>query len=469
MVHKTEEGYNELCMKPGKEKPPVFERKRAQYKNLSEKFVNTKNDYSKQFAHIYAARLAELRDILIPRVQAKWVNVPIVKLADLENLEGQQCVIIGTLYKHQQWKPSILRELNEDHQLSAPCAKSDYCSEKDQPFLEDEMLRIKLIGEQVDLKNIVTGIVCAVLGNENSAGTFMVKDWCFPGCAPKTSLKKCTSQEKLVIVSGLDLSNNYENLGTSLFVEWLCGLAGNARVQKDGTSIVRLIIAGKSYIIPKQVAQYHLYILLLLGNTIRSNDISNLKTDTAKEIGEAIKTADTFLSNLAQCCHITLMPGQHDPTNVMLPQRPLHPCLLPKSSRLESFKSTTNPWIGRLEERVIIGTGGQTIEDIIKATGETATSPIGWLERTLEWRHICPTAPDTLLACPYYEKDLFIMKECPDVYFVGNTEKFETKIWKGDENQTVRLISVPRFSTTHTAVIVNLENLDTKTISFGNI
>lgn len=99
--------------------------------------------------------------------------------------------------------------------------------------------------------------------------------------------------------------------------------------------------------------------------------------------------------------------------------------------RLESFKSTTNPWIGKVEERVIIGTSGQSINDIIKATGETDISPIEWLERTLLWRHVCPTAPDTLLACPYYEKDLFIMKECPDIYFVANTDKFETKLWKG--------------------------------------
>lgn len=89
-------------------------------------------------------------------------------------MDGEQCVLIGTLYKHQQGKPSILRELSEDHQLTLPCPKSDYCSEKDLPFLEDEMLRIKLVGEQVDLKNIVTGVVCAILGNENSDGTFIV-------------------------------------------------------------------------------------------------------------------------------------------------------------------------------------------------------------------------------------------------------------------------------------------------------
>lgn len=101
-------------------------------------------------------------------------NIPIVKLAELENLENQQCIVIGTLYKHQQGKPSILRELSEEHQLRVSCNKSDYCSEEDQPFLEDEMLRIKLVGEQVDIKQIITGIVCAVLGNENSDGTFMV-------------------------------------------------------------------------------------------------------------------------------------------------------------------------------------------------------------------------------------------------------------------------------------------------------
>ncbi|XP_076763874.1 DNA polymerase delta subunit 2 [Xylocopa sonorina] len=437
MVHKTQQGYNESS----KEKPQTFEREQARYKDLSLKFLTTKNDYSKQFSHIYSARLGQLRDLLVPRVQAKWGNVSIVKLADLENLEGEQCIIIGTLYKHQQWKPSILRELSEDHQLSILSSRPNYCSEKDQAFLEDEMLRIKLVGEKIDLKQIVTGVVCAVLGNENSDGTFMVKDWCFPGCVPKKSLRECNSKGKLVIISGLNLSDNRNSLGMSLFVEWLCGMAGNTIIQKDGTAIVRLVIA---------------------GNTLGA------ATDTANENREIIKIIDTFLSNLAMCCCVTLMPGEYDPTNAMLPQRPFHPCLLPKSARLESFKSTTNPWISKIEERVVLGTSGQSIQDMIKATGETDISPLDWLEKTLLWRHLCPTAPDTLLSCPYYEKDLFIMDECPDIYFVGNTDKFETKLWKGDEGQTVRLISVPCFSKTYTAVVVNLTNLNAQYISFGN-
>lgn len=55
--------------------------------------------------------------------------------------------------------------------------------------------------------------------------------------------------------------------------------------------------------------------------------------NTSTKLGDIIKIVDTFLSNLAICCNITLMPGEHDPTNAMLPQKPFHPCLLPKSSR----------------------------------------------------------------------------------------------------------------------------------------
>lgn len=72
MVHKADEECDDLFVKSGKEKPETFERKQAEYKDLSKKFINTKSDYSKQFSHIYSARLTELREALIPRVKAKW-------------------------------------------------------------------------------------------------------------------------------------------------------------------------------------------------------------------------------------------------------------------------------------------------------------------------------------------------------------------------------------------------------------
>ncbi|XP_046819592.1 DNA polymerase delta subunit 2-like isoform X1 [Vespa crabro] len=457
MVHKTSNDDKNVIKNVESESVHVIERKSVIYKDLSSTLVQEISDYSKQFAHIYAARLAELGEVLTSKVHAKWKNVQILKLADLEDFEGETCIIIGTLYKHQQWKPSILQELSEEHQLSLPPTRSDYCSEKDQVFLEDEMLRIKLVGELVDLKDIVTGIVCAVLGSEEEDGTFHVKDWCFPGCVPKTlPSSDSNSNGKIVLISGLNFIKNSDDMAIELLREWICGMAGDVKAQKEEASVVRLIIA---------------------GNAISNNDkkhthkhILELKVEEsmhAKETISATQKLDDFLSDIAKCCCVTLIPGQYDPTNMMLPQRPLHPCLLPKSSRLGSFQGGSNPWISQIDERMIMGSSGQPFEDFMKATGSKDISPIEWLEKSIIWRHMCPTAPDTLPAYPFYKKDLFIMKHRPDIYFTGNADKYETKLWKDEKNQAIRLVSIPQFSTSHAAVLIDLKSLDTELIHFG--
>ncbi|XP_029663497.1 DNA polymerase delta small subunit-like [Formica exsecta] len=442
----------------GNKNPPKFERQQVQYEDLTIDFNDKLIDFSKQFCHIYSIRLAELRAVLISRVIAKWGKVQILKLAELEDFEGEECVIIGTLYKHQKWKPSILHELSEDHQLTLSEPKSNYCSEKDQLFLEDEMLRIKLLVEDIELKNYVTGVICAILGHKDKDkdDNFAIKEWCFPGCVPKSSLAQPKSKGKLLFLSGLDLANNSEDLSLSLLTDWICGMAGNEIVQENAACVVQIIIAGNSV---KTVTKTN----TLMGHAEgKAQDAA-----IAKEVAVATTLLDAFLTKIATCCCVTLMPGQHDPVNTMLPQRPLHPCILPLTSRFESFKGVTNPWIGKVAERIIMGSSGQPIEDIVKATGVTDISPLDWLERTLVWRHMCPTAPDTLPVHPYSVKDPFIINYCPDIYFVGNTDEFETKLWTGEENQTVRLICIPKYSSTNLAVIVDIETLDTTTINFG--
>lgn len=91
-------------------------------------------------------------------------------------MEGHngKCIIIGSLFKHQPNKPSILQELSDDHQLTPSEPKEDYCSDDDCLFLEDQTSRIKLTGEKVDIRKSVTGVVCAVLGQENAKSTFEV-------------------------------------------------------------------------------------------------------------------------------------------------------------------------------------------------------------------------------------------------------------------------------------------------------
>lgn len=75
---------------------------------------------------------------------------------------------------------------------------------------------------------------------------FQVIDWCLPGCCPKLSTfdRPLETQEKILIISGLDLANNLQSLSTDLLFEWITGMIGCEEVHKDVASIVCIIIAG---------------------------------------------------------------------------------------------------------------------------------------------------------------------------------------------------------------------------------
>lgn len=60
-------------------------------------------------------------------------------------------------------KPSILRDISEETQLAPQPPRFNFVDEEDKLILEDELQRIRLIGK-LDVHYMVTGVVCAVLG-----------------------------------------------------------------------------------------------------------------------------------------------------------------------------------------------------------------------------------------------------------------------------------------------------------------
>ncbi len=82
----------------------------------------------------------------------------------------------------------------------------------------------------------------------------------------------------------------------------------------------------------------------------------------------------------------------------------------------------------QMNER-FLGSSGQPIEDLLCYVDKDAME---LTELTLKWRHLCPSAPDTLWVYPFYERDPFILENMPHVYFVGNQERFETKQMKSN-------------------------------------
>ena len=86
----------------------------------------------------------------------------------------------------------------------------------------------------------------------------------------------------------------------------------------------------------------------------------------------------------------------------------------------------------------------------------------------LRWRHIAPTAPDTLATYPHFEQDPFVLAEAPHVYFAGNTKEFATSLVESQDGRaTTRVVCVPCFADTGVAVLVHLGTLECTPLQFG--
>ncbi|XP_050460366.1 DNA polymerase delta subunit 2-like [Cataglyphis hispanica] len=436
-----------------------YNRKIVSFKDFG-RFKLAEKKYDDTSLNVYTARLNDLRQDILHKAKLKWINYSYTEISHLvlENPE-KSYILIGILYKDQKLKPSLLRELSKELQLEAQPNKN-YASDDDKLFLEDETLRIRLVGNHVNIQEVVTGLVCAILGHELENGTFWVEDWCFPGYCPKpcTSSGSLVENAKILLVSGLDFVNNTDQLSLDLLSEWITGMAGSINVQEEEAVVARVIIAGNTIRGSTKIYYHKGY------RETKSYDQLKIKEDIT-----AMHKLDTFLSNILHCCCVILMPGEFDPAcNYSMPQQPFHPCTLQKSARFKSMYGATNPWIGNIGGRIIAGSCGGPIVDIMKIAGLSQLSPLEWLERTLIWRHYAPTGPDTLPIYPFFKNDPFVIKECPDIYFAGNMDKYDTKLITADEGQMIRLICIPKFSESKTAVLVNLQDLTTQPISFGD-
>jgi DNA polymerase delta subunit 2 len=87
------------------------------------------------------------------------------------------------------------------------------------------------------------------------------------------------------------------------------------------------------------------------------------------------------------------------------------------------------------------------------------------MEGNMLHRHLCCTAPDTLACFPYVDRDPFIIRESPHVYFAGNQAQFAQGKVEAHGFSTT-LVSVPAFAKTGIIVLVNLETLQCTPLQF---
>ncbi|KAJ7349473.1 DNA polymerase alpha/epsilon subunit B-domain-containing protein, partial [Mycena albidolilacea] len=446
--------------------------------------TSANKSYKHQYANIYFIRLRLLRDVVEERARQRWHGIkgnPVLVPKVLEVKKSQLCYIVGTVYMDMPLKPNVMEDIARDNSIPPPPPLAKFYSPDDNIMLEDESGRIQLVGERVVAARLVTGVIIAALGIETPTGEFEVVDVCYADMAPQPKLDEpeekmdvdADSQQDgwIGLVSGLDIgSPSPADAQIQMLVEYLTGEEGGPQQQISAAQISRLIIAGDS-LAP---------ILPTTGEGLDERKGRRYGYDATSFSPHPTLSLSAHLLDIARTMPVHLLPGETDPSGVILPQQPFPRAMFGAVSSIGSFSCETNPTYLRIASgsepetsnaltRTLLVNSGQPLNDMFKYVPSPPIMPLSLLESTVRWRHMAPTAPDTLWCHPYFSADPFLISETPDLYIVGGQQRFGTKmvVEKGDSNKRCRIVLVPRFADTGILVLVNLRTLDVKCVKFG--
>ena len=183
----------------------------------------------------------------------------------LDTKPNQATVIIGTLFKEQPLKPSILKNLLGT--LGTRKFKNgQYISEDDYAVLEDNSGRVRIKKNEVfNPEKFVTGSIIALKGIVDVKGFFEVKDYCFAGI-PFQSIPRSVNiiqkrgiyeglegREFVAFVSGLEFGEPGDIISSELLLRFFRGeLMASADSLKLVSNISRVIICGNSIVQPEE-------------------------------------------------------------------------------------------------------------------------------------------------------------------------------------------------------------------------
>jgi DNA polymerase delta subunit 2 len=281
------------------------------------------------------------------------------------------------------------------------------CTDTDEFFLEDRTLRVKLLLPEHLGARLATGLVVAVRGHATLRGEFRVADVCLANMPPAVPVVRPPSIEKepafLAFASGLAIGASSENLeARSEAINFISGQSQQPERKCLSSAVQHLVLCGGTF--PKE--------------------------SVLRETG--VKEVDSVLAKFAFAVPTDIMPGRCEPTNLSLPQRPLHSALFKEARKAENFRPVGNPHTFNMGSVHVTGHAGQPVDDLMRCT---KLSPLEALTTCLEALHLAPTAPDTLETKPFKGEDPFIIEDFPHILFL---EVMTGKLTSGDLRPMVK-------------------------------
>ncbi|ORY90030.1 DNA polymerase alpha/epsilon subunit B-domain-containing protein [Syncephalastrum racemosum] len=407
--------------------------------------------YRKQYASQYFVRLTKLRPQVLRVAEKQWSGLADQPehVSKVPDVTPKRCYVVGTIYVSMALKPNVLQDISEEVSLVAPAMPLKYKSDQDTIAIEDESGRIELSGSILANEFWVTGMVVGLLGCETALGTFEVEDVCFPGMPAQITpavKHKDDGPRYVALVSGLNVGETEtSDLKTQLLREFLTGELGSLTDQQNSSTICRLIIAGNS-LTKRKLDQ------------VEDTKKKKYGYDSTKYDVRPAHDLDDMLEDIGSTMPIDIMSGERDPVKRQWPQQPINKALFDRTRNLSTVKGVTNPHWCKVGDITFLGTSGQNLDDIYRYVD--GDDRLQMAERCLHWRHIAPSAPDTLWCYPFQDDDPFLLEECPHVYFIGNQPRFEQRLAEGPDGQKVRVVLVPSFSETGCLALVDLVTLE---------
>lgn len=292
-------------------------------------------------------------------------------------------------------------------------------------------MRLVVPGLQVGL--LASGLVVAVCGRFSRTGDFHVQDLTLPRLTVPPHIPAALSSSGtggvgpyLAFMSGLMFGlPGSDSAARRRVVDFMTGRCRRTANSSLSSAVRWLIICGGTF---------------AEGGVLAS-----------------LAEADSWLAELAAVMSVDLLPGHHDPTNLSLPQMPLHPYFFKEARKYQDFRSVTNPYECSLGGLRVLGHAGQPVEDLLRCS--RLRSPLEALTLSMKASNLAPTAPDTLPAPPCTEADPFVIETMPHVLFSGGHESaaHEWHAAPGHGAGTLCLC-VPAFHKQPAVVLVNMRD-----------